>query len=190
MAPARDALQKQTHLKIEDRRVGDVCRFEMNETFDGLRQEALGGEGCPLRIEVDNFGQHVDMELGIVRFRENVMYLRERTPKRLREGLEIHSQFAFHLDFSGGQATPRKLQVDAIAKHLRAGRLTLKGEMIFGIGPEDRVYRVEIANENYRSTLEFRLGTNELRIDGGKSALLSDPRAKLYTQAPDFTRLD
>lgn len=190
MGPAREALKKQEELSFMSRRLGDVCRFEMNEDFDGLRQEALGGEGCPVRIEVDNFDQNVDMENGVVRFRENVMYVRERTAAREREGLEVHSHFAFHLEFAEGQATPRKLEVDAVAKHLRAGLLKLKGEMVFGAGGEDRVLVVTISNDYHRSVLEFHLATNELRIDGGQSALLKDPRVKVYTEAPDLTSID
>lgn len=190
MSPARDALKKQEDQSFLSQRLGDICRFEMNENFDGLRQEALGGEGCPVRIEVDNFDQNVDMENGIVRFRENVMYVRERTAAREREGLEIHSHFAFHLEFADGQATPRKLEVSAIAKHLRAGLLKLKGEMVFGAGGEDRVLKITISNEQHRSELEFHLSKNELRIDGGKSALMNDSRVKIYTEAPDLTSIE
>lgn len=190
MGPAREALKKQEDLSFQSQRLGDICRFEMNENFDGLRQEALGGAGCPVRIEVDNFDQNVDMENGIVRFRENVMYVRERTAARDRDGLEIHSQFAFHLSFNEGSATPRKLEVSAVAKHLRAGLLKLKGEMVFGAGGEDRVLKMTISNEQHSSELEFHLSKNEVRIDGGKSALMNDPRVKIYTEAPDLTSID
>lgn len=191
MSPARQALKKQEDQMFMSHKISDICRFEMNEDSSGLRQEVFGGGPCPLKIELENFDHQVDLEKSMVSFRENVMYVRERTSMRERQGVEVQAEFKFILDFSDGQATPRKLQIKAIAKHLRAGVLNLEGEMIFQAGGNDeQVLTMAVSNGSHKSVLEFKLGTNELRIDGGRSTLLSDPRAKLFTEVPDLTRAD
>lgn len=189
MGPVRQALTDQKAKMYLGKSIEKLCAYERAEDDEGLRQEVLSGPGCPLRIEVENFGQTLDFENGIVRFQENVLYVRQASPHRRRQGLEVHSRFEFHLDFSAPEVIPTKIFVIARAKHLRRGELNLESEMSFsGNGGDDKFLRAKISNALYSSVIEIDFAKNILRVDGVESRAFQDPRARLYTSPPDLTQ--
>lgn len=172
-----------------DKQQSPRCQLEESEENGGLKLEVLSGELCPLRVEYEQYGNAVDFETGVIRFSENIMYLERANGLKTQAGVELHSQFEFHMDMESAHAQPKKVVVSSRGKHLVLGKLNLMGEVRFDKndrGESKRVLDYMIANDQVSSRVEIDFEIGAFRVDGMDVKVDKNTDLFRFTSEPDL----